>query len=69
MRLPTPPAKYDPSYEAQKNVLLEQADQLNVKRLLDVEVISPQRLILRSPNGTRYALVVSNTGVLSATAI
>lgn len=48
-------------------LLLEQADGQNLKRTGDVE---PQgRVILHAPNGTRYALQVSNTGVVSAVAV
>lgn len=69
MRLPVPSNRYDPSAEAQRNTVLEQADAQNLKRLADIEMVDPQRLILRSPNGTRYKITVSNTGVLSATAL
>lgn len=69
MKLPSPPPKYDPNYEGEKNRILEQSDVQNIKRLVDVEVVSPQRLILRSPNGTQWKLVVSNLGVLTATAL
>jgi len=34
----------------------------------DVELVTT-RIILRSPNGSRFALTVSNAGVLSATAL
>ena len=47
---------------------IEQADQLNHKRNRDVE-IGVARLILTSPNGTRYSVTVSNAGALSAVAI
>ena len=69
MKLPSPPQQYDPNYEGEKNRILEQSDVQNIKRLVDVEVVSPQRLILRSPNGTQWKLVVSNLGVLTATAL
>jgi hypothetical protein len=69
MRLPVPPGRYDQTLEAQRNLTLEQADLQNLKRQADVEVTEPQRLILRSPNGTRYKLVVSNVGVLTATTL
>lgn len=69
MRLPIPSDRYDPSLEAQRNLTLEQADLQSLKRQADVEVVTPQRLILRAPNGTRYKLVVSNTGVLTATTL
>ena len=69
MRLPTPPSQYDPIYESQKNLLIEQADLQNHKRQADMEIVEPQRLILRSPNGTKYVISVNNSGVLSATAL
>lgn len=69
MKLPSPPPQYDPLYEGEKNRVLEQSDFQNLKRLADVEVVDPQRLILRSPNGTRYKITVSNSGVLSATTL
>ena len=69
MRLPTPPSQYDPIYESQKNLIIEQADLQSHKKLADMEIVAPQRLILRSPNGTRYVISVDNAGVLSATAL
>jgi len=69
MKLPSPPPQYSPTYEGEKNRILEQTDIHNVKRLADIEVVAPQRLILRSPDGTQWKLVVSNTGTLSATSL
>ena len=68
MKVPTPPQVYTPVMEAQRNFLLENADRLNRKTNADVE-ISSSKLILTSPNGTRYSVVVSNAGALSATAL
>ena len=68
MKVPAPPQTYTPVAEAQRNFLLENADRLNRKTNADVE-ISSSRLILTSPNGTRYSVVVSNAGALSATAL
>ena len=68
MKVPSPPQTYTPVAEAQRNFLLENADRLNRKVNADVE-ISSSRLILTSPNGTRYSVVVSNAGALSATAV
>lgn len=48
--------------------LLEQADNLNRKTGQDIE-LGPERLILRSPNGTRYRIVVSDAGAVSAEAV
>lgn len=68
MKVPTPPQTYTPVAEAQRNFLLENADRQNRKINSDVE-ISSSRLILTSPNGSRYSVVVSNAGALSATAL
>ena len=68
MKVPAPPQTYTPVAEAQRNFLLENADRLNRKTNADVE-ISSSRLILTSPNGTRYSVVVSNAGALLATAL
>ena len=68
MKLPNPPTGYDRRDQAETRVLMERADYLNHKRNQDVE-IGAARLILTSANGTRFSVVVSNAGVLSATAI
>lgn len=47
---------------------MERADAENYKSNQDIE-LRQNRLILRSPNGTRYEVTVGNTGTLSATAI
>jgi hypothetical protein len=69
MKLPNPPAEYSQSFEAQKNAFIEQMDKQSLKRQADVEIVAPQRLILRSPNGNRWQITVSNLGVLVATAL
>ena len=68
MRLPNAPSNYDPVYESEKNNILEKIDQQNFKRLSDVEIGSA-RLIIESPNGTRYKIVVDNSGNLSASSV
>jgi hypothetical protein len=68
MRLPRPAPRYDLHDQAEFRTALERADNANHKRNSDVE-IGAARLILTSPNGTRYALAVSNAGVLTAVAI
>ena len=45
MRLPSPPAMFQTSYQSALNVQIEQADDLNHKKLQDVE-IGEARLIL-----------------------
>jgi hypothetical protein len=68
MRLPNATDKYDPTTINQMNLLIEQADDLNHKKNQDVEV-GAARLILKSPNGTRYSITVDNSGTLGATAL
>jgi hypothetical protein len=68
MRLPNATDKYDSTTINQMNLLIEQADGLNHKKNQDVEV-GAARLILKSPNGTRYSITVDNAGTLGATAI
>lgn len=68
MKLPTATRDYDLRDQAQMRNLLERADVQNMKRGQDIEV-SSARLILTSPNGTRYSVTVDNSGNLSATAI
>lgn len=64
MKLPPPK---DPFF-VQSFTILEREDARNYKRNQDVE-IGMNSLILTAPNGTRYKLVVSNLGVLSATPV
>lgn len=47
---------------------IEMADAMNYKRDRDLE-IGDNRVILTSPNGSRYALTVDDAGVLSAVAV
>jgi hypothetical protein len=68
VKLPTAARDYDLRDQAQMRNLLERADVQNMKRGQDIEV-SSARLILTSPNGTRYSVTVDNSGNLSATAI
>lgn len=65
MILPNPPERYDHRAEQARNDEIQRADQLNRKARADVIVYPPERLILYSPNGTRYSVVVDDAGVLS----
>ena len=69
MRLPLPSINYAAQIESFRNQTIEQADAQNLKNNKDIEIADGQRIILRSANGTRYKIVVSNAGVLSASAI
>lgn len=68
MRLPDPPERYDPDHQREVSARLEQEDAQNRKKGRDVEIGSA-RLILTSPNGTRYAVAVDNTGILSTSVV
>ena len=69
MILPNPPGAYLQSYFAP---ILQQIAKLlttSYQKGSDVELNADQRLIIVSPNGTRYEIVVDNSGVLSASAV
>ena len=68
MNLPTPPFGYSQANEAALRRALEQEDRRNRKVGVDVELGS-ERLVLKSPDGTRFSVTVSNAGILSATAL
>jgi hypothetical protein len=68
MILPEAQRNYDFVQENQRNNLIEQADNLNRKKNQDVELRS-ERLILQSPDGTRFSITVANDGTISATSI
>jgi hypothetical protein len=68
VHLPPPSPAYDANNEAQARRAIELADQDNRKTTQDVE-ISKQRLILTSPDGTRWNITVSNAGTISATSL
>jgi len=65
LALPKPSLTYDPSAEAQLRHALEREDRNNRKIGTDVEV-GANRLVLKSPNGARWSITVSNAGVLTA---
>ncbi|HJR55331.1 MAG TPA: hypothetical protein VJ798_02035 [Rhizomicrobium sp.] len=68
MILPKPMPAYDFRNEAELRAALEREDRNNQKLTRDV-VIEGRRLVLVSPDGTRFALTVSNAGVLAAVAL
>ena len=67
MKLPNSTERYDQLDQNMTRNIIERDDLQNFKRNQDVEVRT--RLILASPNGTRYQIVVSNIGVLTATTL
>jgi len=68
MKLPIPAPRYEMGRESERNRALEQADQQNHKRGRDIEV-NPGRLIVTSPDGTRWKIVVDDLGTVTAEAI
>lgn len=68
MKLPLPVIEYNRRQAGENNRIIEQADRENHKRGRDVE-IGAARLILTSPNGTRYSIEVDDAGNLSASAV
>jgi len=68
LSLPRPSSEYDASDQAQLRRALEREDRNNRKIGTDVEV-GANRLVLKSPNGARWSITVSNTGVISAVAL
>jgi hypothetical protein len=69
MRLSRPNVEYDIVSETNRNFSLEQADRANFKKFEDIDLANNERLILVSPNGTRYSVTVDNSGNLGTTAI
>lgn len=67
MKLPRPAPNYDQIEEQSFRRALELADAINRKKNANIEMGQDELIIIRSPNGTRYYLAVSNVGVLSAT--
>lgn len=68
MILPEAQRNYDFVQENQRNNLIEQADNLNRKKNQDIE-LRGERLILQSPDGTRFNITVANDGTISATSL
>jgi len=64
---PAPPA-YSQVEENQFRALLGRELDVVLRSDRDVELVTT-RIILRSPNGFRWALTVSNAGALSVTAV
>jgi len=67
MKLPKSSDKYDARDQDAVRSIIERDDVLNFKRNQDVEIRT--RLILASPDGTRYEITVSDLGALTATAL
>lgn len=66
--LPQPPERYERSAIQRILGAVERALGERQRNSSDIEV-NDRRLILKSPNGTRYAVTVDNAGVLGTTAV
>jgi hypothetical protein len=62
--LPLPPKQYSQTDERARNQIIEIALDERLERFQDIET-SVNRIILTSPNGTRYELIVDDAGALS----
>jgi len=68
VKLPRPAPTYETRDQAETRAALERALHGVHKRGEDVE-IGDARLIMKSPDGNRWSITVSNAGVLGATAL
>ena len=68
MKLPQAKPTYSQVDDQTARSLIERADADNLKKGRDIEV-SPGRLIIKSPNGSRWSITVSNAGAISAVAL
>ena len=62
MKLSRPPAQYDQQNESETRAEIERADAQSRKRGQDIELGQTERLIMRSPDGTRWSITVDNVG-------
>lgn len=68
MRLPNVSPVYSPRVERERNRTIELAEKQNRKKTDDVD-LGDNRLILTSPDGSRFSITVANDGTISATAL
>jgi hypothetical protein len=69
MILANPPKEYLQGFFATVLQQISKTLTVTYQKNADVELNADQRLIIVSPNGTRYEIVVDNSGVLSASAV
>jgi len=68
MSVPFAPVKYDQRDQNEARAETKRELDRRHKRGVDLELAS-ERLILRSPDGSRFSVVVDNTGALSTVAL
>jgi hypothetical protein len=69
MSLPRPADKYDQRWASENNRQLELHLAMTYRKGTDVELGQSERIILRSPDGTRWAVTVSDAGALTTTVV
>jgi hypothetical protein len=69
LKIPAPLSEWSPAYQIRVNQAVETNDLNNRKKGTDIELALAENLILRSPNGARWKITVSNAGVVAATAL
>lgn len=67
--LPNAPDRYDQTNEARTRAAIAQAIAQCVRSGQNIVLPNSVSLILTAPNGSQWALSVSNTGVLTTTAV
>ena len=66
--LPNPPAQYEPEYMYDLSSLIISEEAITVKTSRD-NVFDTGSVVLRSPDGSYFKIVVANDGALTATAV
>jgi len=66
--LPNPPAQYEPEYMYDLSSLIISEEAITVKTSRD-NIFDTGSIVLRSPNGSYFKIVVSDAGVLSAATV
>jgi len=69
MILANPPKEYLQGFFATVLQQISKTLTVTYQKNADVELNADQRLIIVSPNGTRYKITVDNSGTLSATSL
>jgi hypothetical protein len=69
LHLPEPREEYDRQALIFNNIAMEEADRSNFKHFEDVDLANNERLIIRSADGTRWIVTVSDAGVVGTTEI
>ena len=69
MSLVRAPMAYTREDQDRLRTTLDAQDAANRKKGQDVEIAGSEKLILASPNGSRWSVEVSNAGTLSAVAL